>query len=37
MNMQNATGAPLAAAVIVLVAVVILGGISFGFSGNIQF
>lgn len=37
MSTDNLQGAPLMAAVIVLVAVLILGGISFAFQGNIQF
>lgn len=37
MDMQNAKGTPLMAACLVLVAVVLLGGISLGFSGSVQF
>jgi len=37
MDFQNAQGAPLIAAVLVLVAIVALGGISFAFQGSIQF
>ena len=37
MNFQNAQGSPLMAAVIVLIAVVALGGIAFAFQGSIQF
>jgi hypothetical protein len=37
MDFENAQGAPLVAAVIVLLAIVALGGISFAFQGSIQF
>lgn len=37
MDVSNLTGAPLAAAIIVLLAVVVLGGVSLAFQGNIQF
>lgn len=37
MNFEKAQGAPMIAAIIVLIAVVILGGISFAFQGSIQF
>lgn len=36
MSFKDSQGVPLAAAIIVLVAVVILGGISFGFQGAIH-
>lgn len=34
---ENAKGVPVSAALLVLIAVVILGGITVGFSGSIQF
>lgn len=37
MNLQNASGAPMMAAVIVLVAIVVLGGITLSFGGSVQF
>lgn len=37
MNFEQAKGTPLIAATIVLLAIVLLGGISFGFQGSIQF
>lgn len=37
MDFSNLQGAPLVAALIVLSAVVFLGGISLAFQGNIQF
>jgi hypothetical protein len=37
MNFEQAQGAPLICAVIVLLAVVVLGGISFAFQGSVQF
>lgn len=37
MNFDQAQGAPMVCAVIVLLAVVILGGISFAFQGSVQF
>ena len=37
MDFENAQGAPLVAAVIVLLAIVALGGISFAFQGSFQF
>lgn len=37
MDIGNAQGAPLMAAFLVLIAVVVLGGIAFTFSGSIQF
>jgi hypothetical protein len=37
MDFSQAQGAPLMAAVLVLLAIVVLGGISFAFSGNVQF
>lgn len=36
-DMSNVGGAPLVAALIVLFAVLAIGGISFAFQGNIQF
>lgn len=36
-DFNNAQGAPMMAALIVLIAVVILGGISFAFQGSVQF
>jgi hypothetical protein len=37
MDVRNAQGTPLMAAVLVLLAVVILGSISVAFSGSVQF
>jgi hypothetical protein len=37
MDWSEAQGAPLAVAVIILLAVVALGGITFAFSGSIHF
>lgn len=37
MDFSNAQGAPLMAAVLVLVAVAIISGVSIAFSGSIQF
>lgn len=37
MNMANAQGAALVAAILVTAAILLLGGISVAFSGNIQF
>ena len=37
MDFKNAAGAPLMAAVIVALAVVALGGITFMFQGSVQF
>jgi hypothetical protein len=37
MSLENAKGAPLVAAIIVMVAVVLLGGFAFAFQGSIQF
>lgn len=37
MSMENASGAPLVAAVIVLAAILALGGIAWSFQGSIQF
>ena len=37
MDLNNSQGAPLFSAILVLVAIVILGGISFAFQGSIQF
>ncbi len=37
MNWDDAQGTPIACAVIVLVAVVALFGLSFAFSGSVQF
>lgn len=34
---ENAKGVPVSAALIVLLAIVLLGGITVGFSGSIQF
>jgi hypothetical protein len=36
-SLENAQGAPMAAAIIVAVAVLLLVGFSFGFQGSIQF
>ncbi len=36
-DFQNAYGTPLMAAVIVLLAVVVLGAVSFAFQGSVQF
>ena len=36
-DFSQASGPPLVAAFIVLIAVVVLGGISFGFAGSVQF
>jgi hypothetical protein len=37
MSLKNAQGAPIVAAIIVLVAVLALGMVSFAFQGSIQF
>lgn len=37
MDIKNAQGAPLVAAIIVLLAVVVLGAVSFAFQGSVQF
>lgn len=37
MSMTNLGGAPLAVAVIVLLAIVFLGGVAFAFQGSVQF
>jgi hypothetical protein len=37
LDWENAKGAPLTAAIIVLLAIVALGGISLAFQGNVQF
>lgn len=37
MDFSQASGAPMAAAIIVLLAIVVLGGISFAFQGSVQF
>jgi hypothetical protein len=37
MSLDNARGAPLVAAIIVMVAVIVLGGFAFAFQGSIQF
>jgi hypothetical protein len=37
MDFQNAQGAPLVAAIIVLGAILALGGVGFVFKGSIQF
>lgn len=37
MDFSNSQGAPLMAAVIVLVAIVVLGSLSFAFQGHVQF
>lgn len=37
MNFENAAGAPVVCAFIVLLAIAVLGGISFAFQGSIQF
>lgn len=37
MSFQNLSGPALAVAVIVLVAIALLGGISLAFKGNVQF
>lgn len=37
MDTANMQGAPLAAAIIVLIAVLVLGGISLAFQGHVQF
>lgn len=37
LDFEQAKGPPLVAAIIVLLAVVVLGGISFAFQGSIQF
>lgn len=36
-DLDNARGAPLFAAILVLLAVVVLGAVSFAFQGSIQF
>ena len=36
-DFESAAGAPMVCAVIVLLAVVVLGGISFAFQGSVQF
>lgn len=37
MDFEQAKGTPLVAAIIVLLAVVVLGAISFSFQGSVQF
>jgi hypothetical protein len=37
MNLKNAQGTPVMAAVIVLLAIIVLGSISIAFSGSVQF
>jgi hypothetical protein len=37
MSLQNAQGAPIVAFIIVVVAVALLGAVSFAFQGSIQF
>ena len=37
MDMSSSKATPMVAAIIVLVAIVLLGGISFAFQGNVQF
>jgi len=37
MNFENASGAPMMAAVLVLIAIVVLGGIGVAFQGSVQF
>lgn len=37
MNFDNASGAPMIAALIVAVAILFLGGVAFGFQGSVQF
>lgn len=36
-DFESASGAPLMAAFIVLIAVIVLGGVSFAFQGSVQF
>jgi hypothetical protein len=36
-DLENAKGAPLMAAVIIMIAIIALGGMSFAFQGSIQF
>jgi hypothetical protein len=36
-DLENAKGAPMTAAIIILLAIIALGGISFAFQGSIQF
>lgn len=37
MDMSQAKGVPMAAAIIVLLAIVFLGGVALSFQGNVQF
>ena len=37
MNFENAQGAPMVCAIIVLLAIVVLGGIGVAFQGSVQF